>query len=144
VLLLDEPTSALDPEWVGEVLDVIQRLAIEDGLTMIISTHQLRFADEVADRVVFLSGGSVVEEGPAHEVLTQPRHPLTAKFLSVMGPTAGWKSRHKCAATSKPQSVRGNQHDAAIGPWSRLLEIAPDPSASTHFRTAVRDAHGAS
>ena len=85
VLLLDEPTSALDPELVGEVLDVIQRLAIEDGLTMIISTHQLRFADEVADRVVFLSGGSVVEEGPAHEVLTQPRHPLTAKFLSVMG-----------------------------------------------------------
>jgi polar amino acid transport system permease protein len=85
VLLLDEPTSALDPELVGEVLDVIQRLAIEDGLTMIISTHQLRFADEVADRVVFLSGGRVVEEGPAHEVLTRPRHPVTAKFLSVMG-----------------------------------------------------------
>jgi polar amino acid transport system permease protein len=85
VLLLDEPTSALDPELVGEVLEVIRRLAIEDGLTMIISTHQLRFADEVADRVVFLSGGSVVEEGPAHEVLTRPRHPLTARFLSVMG-----------------------------------------------------------
>ncbi|MEJ0002387.1 MAG: AAA family ATPase [Pararobbsia sp.] len=92
VLLLDEPTSALDPELVGEVLEVIQRLAIEDGLTMIISTHQLRFADEVADRVVFLSGGAVVEEGPAHEVLTRPRHPLTARFLSVMGadgPLAG-------------------------------------------------------
>jgi polar amino acid transport system permease protein len=85
VLLLDEPTSALDPELVGEVLEVIRRLAIEDGLTMIISTHQLRFADEVADRVVFLSGGSVVEEGPAHEVLTRPRHALTARFLSVMG-----------------------------------------------------------
>jgi polar amino acid transport system permease protein len=85
VLLLDEPTSALDPELVNEVLDVIRRLAVEDGLTMIISTHQLRFADEVADRVVFLSGGSVVEDGPAHEVLTQPRHPLTAKFLNVMG-----------------------------------------------------------
>jgi polar amino acid transport system permease protein len=67
------------------VLDVIRRLAVEDGLTMIISTHQLRFAEEVADRVVFLSGGSVVEEGPTHEVLTRPRHPLTAKFLSVMG-----------------------------------------------------------
>lgn len=88
VLLLDEPTSALDPELVNEVLDVIRRLAVEDGLTMIISTHQLRFAEEVADRVVFLSGGSVVEEGPAHEVLTQPRHPLTAKFLSVMGANA--------------------------------------------------------
>jgi polar amino acid transport system permease protein len=87
VLLLDEPTSALDPELVNEVLDVIRRLAVEDGLTMIISTHQLRFAEEVADRVVFLSGGSVVEDGPARQVLTQPRHPLTAKFLSVMGAT---------------------------------------------------------
>jgi polar amino acid transport system ATP-binding protein/polar amino acid transport system permease protein len=85
VLLLDEPTSALDPELVGEVLDVIQRLALEDGLTMIISTHQLRFADQVADRVVFMSGGNVVEEGPAHELLTHPRHPLTTRFLNVMG-----------------------------------------------------------
>jgi polar amino acid transport system permease protein len=89
VLLLDEPTSALDPELVGEVLEVIQRLAFEDGLTMIISTHQLRFADEVADRVVFLSGGTVVEQGPAHEVLTRPSHPLTARFLSVMGADSG-------------------------------------------------------
>ncbi|PZR51069.1 amino acid ABC transporter permease/ATP-binding protein [Paraburkholderia fungorum] len=85
VLLLDEPTSALDPELVGEVLDVIQRLVDEGGLTMIISTHQLRFADQVADRVVFMSGGAVVEQGPAHDVLTRPRHPLTARFLSVMG-----------------------------------------------------------
>jgi polar amino acid transport system permease protein len=85
VLLLDEPTSALDPELVGEVLDVIQRLVDEGGLTMIISTHQLRFADQVADRVVFMSGGAVVEQGPAHEVLTHPRDPLTARFLSVMG-----------------------------------------------------------
>jgi polar amino acid transport system permease protein len=84
VLLLDEPTSALDPELVNEVLEVIRRLAVEDGLTMVISTHQLRFADEVADRVVFLSGGSIIEEGPAHEVLTRPRHPTTARFLSVM------------------------------------------------------------
>jgi polar amino acid transport system permease protein len=84
VLLLDEPTSALDPELVNEVLEVIRRLAVEDGLTMIISTHQLRFADEVADRVVFLSGGSIIEEGPAHEVLTSPRNPITARFLRVM------------------------------------------------------------
>jgi polar amino acid transport system permease protein len=84
VLLLDEPTSALDPELVSEVLEVIRRLAVDGGLTMIISTHQLRFADEVADRVVFLSGGHIVEEGPAHEVLTSPRDPLTARFLSVM------------------------------------------------------------
>ncbi len=85
VLLLDEPTSALDPELVNEVLEVIQRLAVEDGLTMIISTHQLRFADEVADRIVFLTGGSIVEEGPAHELLTQPKNPLTARFLRTMG-----------------------------------------------------------
>jgi len=84
VLLLDEPTSALDPDLVNEVLEVIRRLAVEDGLTMIISTHQLRFADEVADRVVFLSGGSIIEEGPAHEVLTSPRNPITARFLRVM------------------------------------------------------------
>jgi polar amino acid transport system permease protein len=84
VLLLDEPTSALDPELVNEVLEVIRRLAVDDGLTMIISTHQLRFADEVADRVAFLTGGSILEEGPAHEVLTSPRNPLTARFLSVM------------------------------------------------------------
>jgi polar amino acid transport system permease protein len=84
VLLLDEPTSALDPELVNEVLEVIRRLAIDDGLTMIISTHQVRFADEVADRVAFLSGGIILEEGPAHQVLTNPRHPVTQRFLSVM------------------------------------------------------------
>ncbi|TSJ64000.1 amino acid ABC transporter permease/ATP-binding protein [Starkeya sp. 3C] len=84
VLLLDEPTSALDPELVGEVLEVIRRLAVEDGLAMIISTHQLHFAGEVADRIVFLAGGSIVEEGPADRVLNQPRHPLTARFLSTM------------------------------------------------------------
>src|SRR5580692_6352357 len=84
VLLLDEPTSALDPELVNEVLEVIRRLAVDDGLTMIISTHQIRFADDVADRVAFLSGGRILEEGPAHEVLTNPRHPVTARFLSLM------------------------------------------------------------
>ena len=85
VLLLDEPTSALDPELVGEVLEVVRRLAVEDGLTMIISTHQLRFAEEVADRVVILGGGAVAEEGPAQDVLRRPRNPLTARFLNAMG-----------------------------------------------------------
>jgi polar amino acid transport system permease protein len=84
VLLLDEPTSALDPELVNEVLEVIRRLAIDDGLTMVISTHQIRFADEVADRVAFLSDGSILEEGPAHDILTNPRNPATARFLSVV------------------------------------------------------------
>jgi polar amino acid transport system permease protein len=84
VLLLDEPTSALDPELVNEVLEVIRRLAIDDGLTMVISTHQIRFADEVADRVAFLSEGSILEEGPAHDILTNPRNPATARFLSAV------------------------------------------------------------
>ena len=85
ILLLDEPTSALDPELVNEVLEVIRKLACEDNLTMIISTHQLRFAKEVADRVVFLSQGVIIEEGPADDVLMRPQHPLTARFLRVMG-----------------------------------------------------------
>jgi polar amino acid transport system permease protein len=84
VLLLDEPTSALDPELVNEVLEVIRRLAIDDGLTMIISTHQLRFAAEVADRVLLLSGGAIVEEGPAREVLTNPKTLVAQRFLSAM------------------------------------------------------------
>jgi polar amino acid transport system permease protein len=110
VLLLDEPTSALDPELVGEVLEVIRRLAIEDGLTMIISTHQLRFADEVADRVMFLSGGLIIEEGPAHEVLTRPQNPLTARFLQVMGSLD--------AAAHSPPPLR------AAGDASRLSGLA--------------------
>jgi polar amino acid transport system permease protein len=85
VLLLDEPTSALDPELVHEVLEVIRRLARDDGLTMLIATHQLRFAQEVADRVVFISNGSVTEEGPAEQLLMRPSHPATARFLRVMG-----------------------------------------------------------
>lgn len=84
VVLLDEPTSALDPELVNEVLEVIRRLAIEDGLTMIISTHQLRFASEVADRVILLADGSIVEEGPATQVLTRPRNPVAQRFLNAM------------------------------------------------------------
>ena len=84
VLLLDEPTSALDPELVNEVLEVIRRLSVEDGLTMIISTHQLRFAQDVADRVVLLSDGRIVEQGPAQEVLSRPKTAVAQRFLNVM------------------------------------------------------------
>ena len=84
ILLLDEPTSALDPELVSEVLDVIRRLAVEDGLTMMISTHQISFAKEVADRAMFLADGSIVEEGPADEVLSRPKNARTAQFLQIM------------------------------------------------------------
>ncbi|WP_235676862.1 ATP-binding cassette domain-containing protein [Mycolicibacterium porcinum] len=84
VLLLDEPTSALDPELVAEVLGVIRALAHHHGLTMIIATHQLRFALEVADRVVFMAGGVVVEEGSAEQVITRPQEPATARFVNAM------------------------------------------------------------
>ncbi|WP_030198480.1 amino acid ABC transporter ATP-binding protein [Streptomyces sp. NRRL S-87] len=81
VILFDEPTSALDPELVGEVLSVIKDLAT-GGTTLVIVTHEIGFAREVADRVVFLDGGRIVEQGPPHEVLDRPRHARTREFLS--------------------------------------------------------------
>ncbi|TPW33465.1 amino acid ABC transporter permease/ATP-binding protein [Martelella alba] len=89
ILLLDEPTSALDPELVSEVLDVIRRLAVEDGLTMLISTHQLGFAQDVADRAVFLAEGAIVEQGRAREMLLRPTNPRTAQFLQIVGEENG-------------------------------------------------------
>ena len=79
-MLFDEPTSALDPELVGDVLEVMRQLANE-GVTMIVVTHEMSFAREVADRVCFLHGGSIVEEGPAVQVLGAPRHARTQDFL---------------------------------------------------------------
>lgn len=84
VLLLDEPTSALDPELISEVLEVIRSLAENEGLTMIISTHQLGFARDVADRAIFLDRGKVVEEGRADHMLMQPQHPRTRRFLQIL------------------------------------------------------------
>jgi polar amino acid transport system ATP-binding protein len=81
-LLLDEPTSALDPERVGEVLDVLRALA-EGGLTMLIVTHEMRFAKEVSDRVLVLHGGEVIEDGPPAEVLDRPQHERTRAFLGL-------------------------------------------------------------
>ena len=79
-ILFDEPTSALDPELVGEVLRVMRTLA-DDGMTMVVVTHEMGFAREVADRVLFLDQGVVVEEGPAVDLLSNPRHPRTQDFL---------------------------------------------------------------
>jgi polar amino acid transport system ATP-binding protein len=79
-ILFDEPTSALDPELVGEVLAVMRALANE-GMTMIVVTHEMGFAREVADRVLFLDRGAVVEEGPARELLTSPKEDRTRDFL---------------------------------------------------------------
>jgi len=81
LMLFDEPTSALDPELVGEVLATMRDLANE-GLTMVVVTHEISFAREAADRVVFMDGGVVVEQGPPSEVLTDPKHPRTRSFLS--------------------------------------------------------------
>lgn len=81
VMLFDEPTSALDPELVGEVLDVIKDLA-RSGTTLVVVTHEIGFAREVADRVVFMVDGRIVEEGSSEAVLNHPQHPRTRQFLS--------------------------------------------------------------
>jgi polar amino acid transport system ATP-binding protein len=79
-ILFDEPTSALDPELVGEVLAVMRLLA-EEGMTMLVVTHEIHFAREVADRVLFLDHGTIIEQGPAREVLSKPQHSRTQEFL---------------------------------------------------------------
>ena len=81
IMLFDEPTSALDPEMVGEVLAVMKELA-HDGMTMVVVTHEIGFAREVASRVVFMEGGYIVEEGTPDEVILNPKEPRTIDFLS--------------------------------------------------------------
>ena len=81
LMLFDEPTSALDPELVGEVLAVMKKLA-DEGMTMVVVTHEMGFAREVADKLVFMDGGVVVESGPPREVLANPKHERTKEFLS--------------------------------------------------------------
>lgn len=83
VMLFDEPTSALDPEMVGEVLDVMRDLA-GTGVTMLIVTHEMGFAGQVADRIIFMDGGEVIETGPPGQVLNNPREPRTQGFLSAV------------------------------------------------------------
>ena len=80
VMLFDEPTSALDPEMVGEVLDVMKSLA-KEGMTMVVVTHEMGFAREVADRVIFMADGKIEEEGTPEEIFTNPRNPRTQQFL---------------------------------------------------------------
>ena len=81
VILFDEPTSALDPEMVGEVLEVMKELA-KEGMTMVVVTHEMGFAKEVADRVLFMDEGQIVEQGPPHELFGNPSHPRLKEFLS--------------------------------------------------------------
>ena len=81
VILFDEPTSALDPEMVGEVLEVMKELA-DEGMTMVVVTHEMGFAKEVADRVLFMDEGKIVEQGPPEELFGNPKHPRLQEFLS--------------------------------------------------------------
>ncbi len=83
LMLFDEATSALDPELVGEVLKVMRQLA-EEGMTMIVVTHEMGFAGDVADRVIFMDGGVIVEEGPPSQVLNAPQHERTQRFLRMI------------------------------------------------------------
>jgi polar amino acid transport system ATP-binding protein len=83
LMLFDEPTSALDPELVGEVLDVMRGLA-EDGMTMVVVTHEMGFAREVGDALVFMDGGVIVEAGPPREMIENPRHERTQRFLRAV------------------------------------------------------------
>jgi arginine/lysine/histidine/glutamine transport system ATP-binding protein len=83
IMLFDEPTSALDPELVGEVLRVMQQLA-EEGMTMVVVTHEMQFAREVAHRVIFMDKGRVAEEGNARQVLTEPKSDRLRAFLNRM------------------------------------------------------------
>ena len=81
ILLFDEPTSALDPEMVGDVLEVMQQLA-KDGMTMVVVTHEMGFAREVSDRVIFMDGGYVVEDGTPEQIFKNPQHDRTKDFLN--------------------------------------------------------------
>jgi polar amino acid transport system ATP-binding protein len=83
MMLFDEPTSALDPELIGEVLDVMQSLAAE-GMTMMVVTHEMGFAHQAADRVAFIDGGVIVEEGPPEQVIDDPQHQRTKAFLRAV------------------------------------------------------------
>lgn len=81
IMLFDEPTSALDPEMVGEVLNVMKQLA-KNGMTMVVVTHEMGFAREVADRIIFMDAGYIVEQGEPHELLSNPKEPRTINFLN--------------------------------------------------------------
>ena len=84
LMLFDEPTSALDPEWVGEVLDLMRRVA-EKQQTMLIVTHEMQFAREIADRIIFMSEGQIIEQGPPKKLLESPDDPRTKAFLRRVG-----------------------------------------------------------
>ena len=115
LMLFDEPTSALDPELVGEVLEVMRELA-QDGMTMIVVTHEMGFARQVADRVVFMDGGVVVEQGPPSEVIGNPQHHRTKAFLRRM------RQEEQAHADAVAHAIDAN---------AQALQDAPDDDAAT-------------
>ncbi|CCH79747.1 putative amino acid transporter subunit: ATP-binding component of ABC superfamily transporter [Nostocoides japonicum T1-X7] len=112
LMLFDEPTSALDPELVGEVLAVMRELAAS-GMTMIVVTHEMGFARDVADEVVFMDGGVVVEQGPPSEVIGNPRHPRTKDFLRRMRAEEEEQAEAVAAALSVVQANIAGTGDEA-------------------------------
>ncbi|OEV08378.1 amino acid ABC transporter ATP-binding protein [Streptomyces nanshensis] len=107
LMLFDEPTSALDPELVGDVLAVMRRLA-DEGMTMMVVTHEMSFAREVADRVVFMDGGVIVEEGPPTRVIGDPQHQRTRTFLSrVLDPAAASVTEAGTEAEAEAEAETG-------------------------------------
>jgi polar amino acid transport system ATP-binding protein len=84
VMLFDEPTSALDPELIGEVLGVIRQLATTTDMTMLMVTHEMRFAQDISDRVLMFDKGAVLEQGPPEQIFASPEHERTRRFLSMM------------------------------------------------------------
>jgi ABC-type glutathione transport system ATPase component len=132
LMLFDEPTSALDPELVGDVLSVMRELASE-GMTMIVVTHEMAFAREVADRVIFMDGGVIVEEGHPDDVIGRPREERTITFLQrVLDPThvrAGeedeaHKRRH---AADRPAAGSSRRDDDLARCQDCLIKPVPDP-----------------
>ena len=118
-MLFDEPTSALDPELVGDVLSVMRKLASE-GMTMFVVTHEMAFARDVADRVIFMDGGYIVEEGHPDEVIGNPQHQRTRAFDRVLNPTRSARSVARTRrmpsgtrASPRPTATRGHLHALA-------------------------------
>jgi ABC-type glutathione transport system ATPase component len=99
VMLFDEPTSALDPEVKEDVLGVMRKLAYE-GMTMLVITHEISFARDIADRIIFMDAGKVVEAGPAKELCAHPKEPRTLEFLSKLLP----RSQKRQAAVKAPDN----------------------------------------
>jgi polar amino acid transport system ATP-binding protein len=122
LMLFDEPTSALDPELVGEVLAVMKSLA-KEGMTMMVVTHEMAFARDVADRVVFMDGGYIVEEGSPEEVIGNPQEERTKSFLRrVLNPTEVPVGEEFAPLTGDPHLIENDLEPLAGFPSTRAPE----------------------